>query len=89
MVARPIKTNAAQSVAQKRSAQVQILNMYGFNAQFCMYYLHVHELADTCRILNIVDVSHEASIIDTSQAITSLCYGKSKRDCAKQIFIDC
>ena len=28
---------------------------------------------------NIVDASHEASIMDTSQAITYLCYWKSKR----------
>ena len=37
--------------------------MSGLNTQVCGSCLQVYEPADRCRVLIIVDVSHEASII--------------------------
>lgn len=46
----------------------------------CMFMTHQTEVdAQCCR-------GHEASIIDNSQAITCLCYWKSKRDPAREQF---
>ena len=49
----------------QQSFQGQIPNISGLNTQFCRSYRLVYELADICRMPNIVDMSHEASIIDT------------------------
>ena len=49
----------------QQSFQGKTPNISGLNTQFCRFYRHVYELADRHRMPNIVDMSHEASIIDT------------------------